>query len=317
MKINPGRLGLEERYLPPGTMRDMWEQMLSSEGIKVSFPQFWRIWKSEYPHLKFRASSSHALCAVCLRHKLLIRELGHHLKARSAQRDLFNAHLQHQYSDRCQYWRARAASRLRGADIVLIIDSMDQAKFMYPRGDVYRSKELGTLQRPRAHITGVLCHGHLTLFSVSEHDMPKDSTTMVELVAHTLTLLRDSGVNLRESCVTIQSDNTSREMKNNPFLKFLSFLVANGVVQKAMLSALRTGHSHEDIDQVFGQIAKHLSTKARSAATPYDFKDHITQWMQTSMKRPHEAGKHCVVLDQTRNWYRGRCILRFTLISYE
>ena len=31
--------------------------------------------------------------------------------------------------------------------------------------------------------------------------MPKDSTTMVELVARTLTLLRDSGVNLREGCV--------------------------------------------------------------------------------------------------------------------
>ena len=183
IKINPERREEEERCLPPGTMRDIWEQMAASdkEQNKVSFAQFWRIWKAEYPHLKFRASSSHSLCSICLRHKILIREMGGHLKARNAQRDLFNLHLQRQYSDRCEYWRMRAGSRMRSADVCLIIDSMDQAKFAYPRSDVYRSKDLATLQRPRAHITGIICHGHFLLFSVSAQDLPKDSTTMIEL----------------------------------------------------------------------------------------------------------------------------------------
>ncbi|CAL1136877.1 unnamed protein product [Cladocopium goreaui] len=144
IKINPARREEEERFLPPGTMRDMWEQMNASdkEQNKVSFAQFWRIWKAEYPHLKFRASSSHSLCSnICLRHKLLIREMGHHLKARNAQRELFNFHLQRQYADRCEYWRIRAGSRMRSGEICLIVDSMDQAKFAYPRSDVYRLKE--------------------------------------------------------------------------------------------------------------------------------------------------------------------------------
>ena len=85
-------------------MRDIWEQMVANgKETRVSFAQFWRIWRSDYPHLKFRVTSSHAMCAVCTRHKLLIKEMGHHLKARAAQRELYNQHLRNQYADRCAY----------------------------------------------------------------------------------------------------------------------------------------------------------------------------------------------------------------------
>ena len=303
VKINPERLGLEERFLPPGTMRDLWEQMVASENDnKASFAQFWRIWKAEYPHMKFRATSSHAMCSVCLRHKLLIKEMGHHLRARTAQRDLYNIHLRKQYQDRCVYWRMRAASRLGSPDIVLIVDSMDQAKFMYPRGDVFRSKELSAFQRPRAHITGVIAHGYFTLFSVSAQDLPKDSSTMIELVGHCLTLLRNQGVDLRCAAVTVQCDNTPREMKNNPFVKFLAYCVSTGILMRATLSSLRTGHSHEDIDQLFGQLAKYLVSRCRFAGSISDFVSVISNFMDTAMKRPHERGRYCVQLDQTRNW---------------
>lgn len=82
---------------------------------------------------------------------------------------------------------------------------MDQAKFAYPRGDVFRSKDLGSFQRPRAHITGVIAHGHLTLFSVSSQDLRKDSNTMVELVSHTLTLLSPNRLQLLNLKVAFKS----------------------------------------------------------------------------------------------------------------
>lgn len=129
---------------------------------------------------------------------------------------------------------------------------------MYPRGDVFRAKDLSTMQRPRAHITGVIVHGYFTLFTVSSPDFPKDSTTMIEIVAHCLTLLQNRGVYLRDIALRVQADNTPREMKNNPFLNFLAFCVANQILHRASLSSLRTGHSHEDVDQLFGQLAKHL-----------------------------------------------------------
>lgn len=287
-------------------MRDLWEQMNAVDKDKpVSFAQFWRMWKSEFPNMKFRAASSHALCAVCLRHKMLIKEMSNHLKARAAQRELYNTHLQKQYNDRCEYWRRRAASRLRTNEVLLIVDSMDQAKFTYPRNDVFRGKDLAALPRPRAHITGVICHGHFVLFSVSPPDVAKDSSTMIELVSHALTLLQRKGVDLRKISLGVQADNTPREMKNNPFMKYLGFLAMRNIVLQSTLSSLRTGHSHEDIDQAFGLLAKFLSAKCREANTPSDFQCAIQRWMTDSLHRPYEPDRHCVLLDQTRNWCLG------------
>ena len=129
------------------------------------------------------------------------------------------------------------------SEIVIIMDSMDQAKFSCPRSNVYRSKELNTLQRPRLHITLAIVHGYFLAISVSSPDLPKDSTTMCELLAHCLTLLQRQGVLLSKVSLTVQSDNTPREYKNNPFLRFLAFLTSNQIVATATLRTLRTGNT--------------------------------------------------------------------------
>ena len=69
-----------------------------------------------------------------------------------------------------------------------------------------------------------------------------------------------------------------------------------------MLRTLRTGHSHEDIDQLLGVLAKFLATKVRTASEPSDFVAAINTWMTTSLKRPHDARRYCVYLDQARDW---------------
>ena len=302
VRINPARLDEEQRFLPPGTMYDVFQQMRASHPqCTASFPQFWRIWRQEYPHMKFRAQSSHALCSVCVKHKMLIKDFGHHLKARAAQQQYYLDHLDAQFRDRCIYWRARASSRLRSSsEIVIIMDSMDQAKFGCPRSNVYRSKELNTLQRPRLHITLAIVHGYFLAISVSSPNLPKDSTTMCELLAHCLTLLQRQGVVLSKVSLTVQADNTPREYKNNPFLRFLAFLTSNQIVASASLKTLRTGHSHEDVDQVFGLLAKHLVHRVRSLATPSDFVRHIHDWMINRLKRDYEKERYCFLLDQCR-----------------
>ena len=239
IELNPDRVHLEERFLPPGTFRELYDQMCSADGEsnKVSFVQFWRVFRKDFPHLKFRQHSTHSTCSVCTRHKLLIREMSHHLAARRKQHDLYIAHLQHQYQDRCLYWQLRSLSRSRCGEICIIIDSMDQAKFCYPRGGVYRTKELASLQRPRAHITGILMHGHGVMFSVSAQDMPKDSNSMIELMSHALTTLqKEHNIQLNQCVLNIQSDNTCREMKNNPFLRWLGYLVSNRALATSMIA---------------------------------------------------------------------------------
>lgn len=68
------------------------------------------------------------------------------------------------------------------------------------------------------------------MFFVSEPDLPKDSTTHVEIVGHVLTQLQKDGVCLRDSILTLQVDNTSRECKNNTMVQFLASLVSKGLL---------------------------------------------------------------------------------------
>ncbi|CAK9069137.1 unnamed protein product, partial [Durusdinium trenchii] len=165
VQVNTDRSQFEERFLPPGTMMDYYELMKAAEPDlpPVSFSSFWRTWKSEFTHLKFRAASSHAVCAICLKHKMWIQEMSGHARARTKQRELYSKHLQSQYMDRVEYWTLRSSARLRTSLVVMMIDSCDQAKFCYPRGMVYQSKELASLIRPRAHITAILVHGRVPL----------------------------------------------------------------------------------------------------------------------------------------------------------
>ena len=45
IEVNPLRANMEQKWLPPGSMRDHWEQyqLLSHLGKPASFPTFWRV----------------------------------------------------------------------------------------------------------------------------------------------------------------------------------------------------------------------------------------------------------------------------------
>ena len=103
---HPNVSGLEVRFLPPGVMRDYWEAMRAfDERELVSFKCFWATWLKEFPHLKFRPTTSHSQCSIRLHHKLLIRELTNlFVAARQRQSQLLCEHLMSQYCDRQVYW---------------------------------------------------------------------------------------------------------------------------------------------------------------------------------------------------------------------
>ena len=304
LDLNPDKADMEERYLPPGRMMDYYQQFVATldDESKISFVQFWRVWCSNYSHMKFRSTSSHSVCSVCTRYKLMIRELSGHLNARKKQAELYSEHLRSQYLDRALYWERRGVSRLGSmGEITVIIDSMDQQKFTYPRSDLYRAKDLSTLQRPRAHVTAVIAHGHFVLIAVSDHDMPKNSNCMCEILGHVWSRLRMNGIDTTRLRFRVQRDNTSRECKNNIVLAFLASLTARGLAAGTTLSCLRSGHSHEDVDQMFGKLAGWMSSNGRYARHPDDFMQLIRQWL-CELKRPYEKDRYCIKVDQLRDW---------------
>ena len=226
----------EERFLPPGHMRDYWLQLVAAESSSeraeslpaVPFGTFWKIWYEEFSFLKFRHASSHTQCGTCVRHKLLLKEMSGYINARQEQQKLYSKHLRLQYADRLQYWEARASSRQRSpAEACLILDGMDQQKFLYPRADEFRAKELNQMQRPKAHISGLIMHGRFVLFVVSPSDVPKDSNSCIEIAAHALELLSRE-TDLSRLVLSVQSDNTPREVKNNHYIRFLTSLTSHG-----------------------------------------------------------------------------------------
>ena len=190
-----------------------------------------QVWTSEFSFMKFRPLRLHPECTTCLKHKVLIRSLGHHVRARILQQEQYHAHLHSQYLDRLTYWSVRGIARTKGSlSLTLILDGMDQSKFAWPRGQCVKAKELAGWNRPRCHVIGGLLHGHAIFFAVTRPDIPKDSSTHIEMVAYILTrLAHDEGIgSLADYSLTLRCDNTARECKNGVMLAFLSSLIAKG-----------------------------------------------------------------------------------------
>lgn len=68
---------------------------------------------------------------------------------------------------------------------------------------------------------------------------------------------------------------------------------------------LRSGHSHEDLDQIFGGCALWIVKKGGCIQTPMQFCS-IIQNFALSADRPHEPSRSVMLLDQHRPWTLGK-----------
>ena len=265
--------------------------------------------------MKFRSLSSHAQCTECVKHKAMIAGLSHHLRARRVQQQMLYDHLQSQFRDRVCYWHSRGQARARGLEIVLIQDGMDQSKFQAPRSPLCRAKVFESFNRVRLHVCGLLCHGRHVALYVSEPDVAKDSNTSCEILAHTLKELAASGVDLSACRVTLQADNTSREVKNGILMRMMAGLVSDALISEGRLSFLRSGHSHEDIDQLFGSVSSYFKNHVKTALTSQDFVSALTAFCQ-QLERPHEPKRFVVKLDRTRDWILDCILVRSKILKF-
>ncbi len=302
--------GRELRRLPPGSVKEVWRQFCQAyPAVPCTYQWFRQIWKVEWAHcLKFRTIGQHAQCATCMCHKIVLRRLQGDAVAYAREASVFKEHKEAQYRDRRVYWAIRAEARrlhVHEVDTIsLIIDGVDQGKFAYPRHPYYNAKDIEPMQRPRLHVNACLCHGHEVLVTAASADFPKDSNGTCELIGHMLTRLKRKRVAVHRSKLHVQLDNTSSTNKNNIVLGFLAWLVAAGVVLVAEADFLRTGHTHEDVDQFHGQVCSWIKHKP-FAETPQDFVRHIQRFLDTLTKKPwpqRAEDRRCVHLNQQRDW---------------
>jgi hypothetical protein len=301
MQDATGPLCEQKRFLPPGSIHDLWHQFMTQIGEKCGWRQFYEEytenWKDIMP---FRRSRQHAICSTCVKYKILIRNLAHDLLSRDRQTRVYFKHLDNQHADRKILWSWRSISRQKRNEILIEIDAVDQSKFAWPRHPFMKSKEFDGVPRPRLHVTGALVHGYFRMVFVSEADRKKDSNCTIQYLANILTRLVKQGVDLRQTHFRINFDNTSRENKNTKVFRFLCWLVASRRVGKLTVSCLRSGHTHELIDQWLGRICRWIWHYDK-LETPTDFVVCINKFL-TSTADGREAWGFCEKVDSVLDW---------------
>ena len=231
----------------------------------MSYTFYSKVWMSDFEdRLRIRFFSHHSRCSQCIRHRLIMKKLGHCPPARRAQAARLHQHLQRRHCDRQVYWNCRAESRLDSKNlcqcqITGILDSMDAAKHAWPRSAKLSAKEFSSFNRPRLTSTSLIIHGHSVTLALSPSTCSSNSSRTSEILAIGLTKLARK-LDLRRVFLTLQADNWSKEVKNNGQLRLLAGLIALGKLRGATLSFLSSGHSHEDIDALFACIRQWLAS---------------------------------------------------------
>ena len=112
--------------------------------------------------------------------------------------------------------------------------------------------------RPCLHVLGLWAHGHSIQMMLCPPDIPEDSWTHIEGIALMLDGCLTRSGNLPVH-FHLQLDNCPRDNKNQKLFRFCTMLIELQVVRTVCVAFLRKGHTHEDIDAVFGQLAVTIS----------------------------------------------------------
>jgi hypothetical protein len=217
----------------------------------------WRaVWKEHWSHVVVNKYSPFATCEECAKFVRALQEklsMAERAKLRAVQ----DQHIAFVRAERHTYHETRFQAKQpenRKTMLSMIIDGMDQSKtylpYVFPL-----SKALAGLLRLKTHITGVLMHGQLLsrLLFVDFSDIPHDPNLVCHVILQSLLALDQI-----PPILYLQLDNTTRENENWVILTFLAVLILHGTFQTAQVRFLLVGHTHEDIDGVFGVIATML-----------------------------------------------------------
>ena len=281
-----------------------------------------QVWTSSFLHkLAIRPRSQHQQCGLCVRHKALIKRLANDTHSRTAQMHEYSRHLKRQYADRVEYWTVRTQSRLRqpistGNTIIsLIIDGLDHSKLRFPRAElVMSSKEVSSFIRPNLDLQACLAHGYGIFCYLTWPTVHKDSNATADMLSNVMRQICQreqsdgSSFDCRCTELHLQSDNTTRETKNNTTLRLLSSWVGGSLLKRAVFSNLMTGHSHEDIDQWFSVCSSWIQDE-KLLEQPSDFKISLERLLSNPQVREHEPIRRVELLTSVRDWRLGLMLL--------
>jgi hypothetical protein len=245
-------------HLPPGEFQDIYNTYvydMETQGRPVFKKARWRqVWREHFPNVCLGEHSPFATCEVCGKYKR--SKLEKHPKAhRAALKAAHSVHKKFVRQERSVYHENRNKDPKEA--LSMCVDAMDQSKTFLPWIWPF-TKAIAALMRMKTHITGVLmnCQKVPCLLFVDYADIPHDPNLTCFVILQSLLALEALGP--LPPVLNLQLDNTCRENKNWCLFTFLGVLVLIGVFKEINVKFLPVGHTHEDIDAVFSQIAKKL-----------------------------------------------------------
>lgn len=278
-QIGPGSFAGPRRYLEHAQPIDLFYQYMVAEEADGRTPAtlstFMRVFHKVFKHhIKFRDKKEHAECNICGNFKKKIKEA----KTKAARADKvsqYSTHLLSQWLDRQIYWKLRELSRsffrtslpatipesVYSSCLTQIVDGMDQSKLRCPKFGYDRlTKSLERLFRPSLHLVCAYIHGYKAFLPITDENVKKDAETQCEIIIRSLGHLADNVARFPLG-YHLQQDNCPREGKNQFLLNLMLLLQVLGIFRWTRCGYLRTGHSHEDVDMIFGQLSKLLRGK--------------------------------------------------------
>ena len=280
---------LLQKVLPPGNKMEIYRDYVSASGARgvgdvASYTTFKRVWRRYFkPLLKRDKFAKHAQCDVCSELKALIRNARDPTE-RCRYACLLVEHRDSQQQDRQIYYKVRELAR-QGLILTIMQDGSDQERYRVCRVCRMTKEVESSGPVPRLKLVGSLVHGVCGCFHVIEDDVPKNAQTTVELLMSSIEEARrilNSSQKPLPGEIWLQLDNTSAENKNQTVFAMVAGLVAKGVFQAGTVAFLRKGHTHEDLDGLWGVNATEL--------------DHVTSWNNPDdiLGHTHRVMSHCM-----------------------
>lgn len=159
-------------------------------------------------------------------------------------------------NQRRHYWDNRLrAMTMKKRFMSMIIDGMDHTKLGVPHFANWRKPKSLEHVQP-VGCTGVKIHGQSSqvYHYMDVHQFPHDPNLTMNVLLHALSCAAEH----LPPILLLQLDNCFRENKNYSFMGLIALLVYRQHIAEAQINFCLTGHTHEDIDQVFSVISDKL-----------------------------------------------------------
>jgi len=171
--------------------------------------------------------------------------------------DEFVLHNQLQMKERLLYKQRATLGKTQPSQYLsLIVDTM-QTKFIPMVTPL--PKNYSTCEKLRLHLTGIINHSHSDRIMYGSFDHWKHGSNFVvsvidDYLRH-LQLKLDTDAKPWPSTLFLQLDNCWKENKNKYVFSYLASLIHYHIFNEIYMHCLPTGHTHEDIDQMFSSFS--------------------------------------------------------------